>query len=70
MDDGIARMGEVVFSRPGLNELKALGLGSCIGLCVYDPVTKNASLAHIMLPEARTPDTHEKGKYADTAVPL
>ncbi|MCX6343712.1 MAG: chemotaxis protein CheD [Armatimonadetes bacterium] len=69
MDDGIARMGEVVFSGPNLPELRALGLGSCIGLCAFDPSTKLACLAHIVLPQARTKDTDEAGKYADTAIP-
>ena len=69
MDDGIARMGEVVFTRPGLPELKALGLGSCIGLCLFDPHLKLGCMAHIVLPNAKTPDTPEVGKYADTAVP-
>ncbi|MCE5315126.1 MAG: chemotaxis protein CheD [Armatimonadota bacterium] len=69
MDDGIARMGEVVFSRPGLTELRALGLGSCIGLCVFDPQLKLACMAHVVLPQAKSPDTPEPGKYADTAVP-
>jgi len=69
LDDGIARMGEVVFSRPGLSELKALGLGSCIGLCAFDPVLKLGCIAHIVLPQAKSPDTPDIGKYADTAVP-
>ncbi|MHB9036500.1 MAG: chemotaxis protein CheD [Armatimonadota bacterium] len=69
MDDGIARMGEVVFSRPGQSELRALGLGSCIGLCVFDPHLKLGCMAHIVLPLAKTPDTPDLGKYADTAVP-
>ena len=69
MDDGIARMGEVVFSTPELTTLRALGLGSCIGLCLFDPVIKLGCLVHIMLPHARDMGTPEVGKYADTAVP-
>lgn len=61
-------MGEVVFTRPDLSELKALGLGSCIGLCVFDPHIKVGCMAHIVLPEAKSGST-EVGKYADTAVP-
>lgn len=61
-------MGEVVFTRPDLSELKALGLGSCIGLCVFDPHIKVGCMAHIVLPEAKAGST-EVGKYADTAVP-
>lgn len=62
-------MGEVVFSSDGLTTLRALGLGSCIGFCAMDPKTKIGCIAHIMLPEAKSPDTPEFGKYADTAVP-
>ncbi len=69
MDDGIARMGEIVYSSPGHPLLRALGLGSCIGLCAYDPVMKLAGLAHIMLPESRIGKGNDVGKYADTAVP-
>ncbi|MCL5104556.1 MAG: chemotaxis protein CheD [Armatimonadetes bacterium] len=69
MDDGIARMGQVVFSGPNLTELRALGLGSCIGLCVYDPGVKLGCVAHIVLPEAKLANTPDVGKYADTALP-
>ncbi|RLI82277.1 chemotaxis protein CheD [Archaeoglobales archaeon] len=30
--------------------LKAIGLGSCVGVAFYDPVLKIGGLAHIMLP--------------------
>ncbi len=30
--------------------LTTLGLGSCIGICLYDKQAKIAGLAHIMLP--------------------
>lgn len=69
MDDGIARMGEVVFTSPSLPEIRALGLGSCIGLCVYDPVARLACIAHIMLPETNRSSGGQPGKYADSAVP-
>lgn len=69
VDDGIARMGEIVYSSAQTPLLRALGLGSCIGLCVFDPATKLAAIAHIMLPESRNKDNPELGKYADTAIP-
>ena len=68
MNDGIAKMGEVVFSGPELTALRALGLGSCIGLCVLDPMRKHGCLAHIMLPESRSTEVPQPGKFADTAV--
>lgn len=33
------------------NTLTTLGLGSCIGLTLYDPVTKIGGLVHYMLPD-------------------
>ncbi|MBQ7155343.1 MAG: chemotaxis protein CheD [Synergistaceae bacterium] len=50
--------------------LITLGLGSCIGLVVYDTAAKVAGMAHIMLPNSRGLMGSEKvGKFADTAVP-
>jgi len=51
--------------------LKTTGLGSCVGLTLYDPGLKLAGMAHIMLPSS---DIAREGqlniaKYADTAVP-
>lgn len=69
MEDGIARMGDVIVSHSGLTLLRALGLGSCIAMCVYDPISKIGSMTHIMLPRARTDKPSQPGKFADTAVP-
>ena len=50
--------------------LITLGLGSCIGLVIFDSVAKVVGMAHIMLPDSRGSKTIEKvGKFADTAVP-
>ena len=65
---GMADM--VVVSAPEM--LITLGLGSCIGLVLYDQTAKVAGMAHIMLPDSRgaSPKALEKpGKFADTAVP-
>ena len=32
--------------------LTTLGLGSCIGLTLYDPVTKIGGMVHYMLPDS------------------
>ena len=51
--------------------LVTLGLGSCIGLVIYDQASKTAGLVHIMLPDSReAKDLPKPGKFADTAVPL
>lgn len=51
---------------PGV--LTTLGLGSCIGIALYDPSTKIAGLAHIMLPDStQIKNNSNVAKFADTA---
>jgi chemotaxis protein CheD len=51
--------------------LKTTGLGSCIGVIVYEPGAKVAGMAHVMLPSSElTKGTSVNlAKYADTAIP-
>ena len=42
-------------------------LGSCVGIAVWDRVTKLGGLAHVVLPDSRGA-TSLPGKFADTAV--
>lgn len=53
------------------DSLTTLGLGSCVGICLYDPVTKISGMAHIMLPDS-TQISRDKNpaKYADTGIVL
>lgn len=47
------------------------GLGSCVGIALYDPQTKIGGLAHIMLPDStQARATDNKAKFADTALPV
>lgn len=47
------------------------GLGSCIGIAVYDSTTKVGGLAHIMLPDSKQARSSDNpAKFADTAIPL
>jgi len=58
----------IVITAP--DTLVTLGLGSCIGLVIFDSVAKVAGMAHIMLPESREGAPVDKpGKFANTAVP-
>lgn len=51
------------------DKLATLGLGSCIGLVLYDPVIKIAGMVHIMLPCAAAGTTvANRFKFADTAI--
>jgi chemotaxis protein CheD len=44
-------------------------LGSCVGVCLYDPGSMIGGLCHIMLPTYKDASRLYK-KYADTAIPL
>jgi len=56
-----------VVKHPGA--LTTLGLGSCIGICLYDPSTKVIGMAHIMLPSSKTiKNNSNTAKFADTAM--
>ena len=47
------------------------GLGSCVGICLYDGVNKIAGLAHIVLPTCKkVGGAMQPYRYADTAIPL
>ncbi len=51
--------------------LISYGLGSCVGIALYDSVTKVGGLAHIMLPDSTQARSSENpAKFADTALPL
>lgn len=43
-------------------------LGSCIGICLYDPNVKLAAMIHIMLPQAPQIGVDNLFKYADTGI--
>ncbi|WP_168122231.1 chemotaxis protein CheD [Paenibacillus sp. HB172176] len=51
--------------------LKTTGLGSCVGLTLFDPRSKIAGMAHVMLPssEIARESSFNTAKYADTAIP-
>lgn len=50
--------------------LMTAGLGSCIGICIHDPVEKVGGMAHIMLPTSSGKPGENLSKYANTAVEL
>jgi chemotaxis protein CheD len=52
-------------------KIATLGLGSCIGICIYDRVIKVGGMVHIMLPDSEIAhDKVNEAKFANTAVPL
>ena len=69
-------MGEVI--KVGMADLKVcqypdslttLGLGSCVGVALYDSRTKVTGLAHIMLPDSTAIKNNSNiAKFADTGI--
>jgi chemotaxis protein CheD len=55
--------------RVGSFPMMTIGLGSCIGLTIYDETLRVGAMVHIMLPDSAG-RTDRPGKYADTAIPL
>lgn len=53
------------------DRLRTTGLGSCVGVVLYDPMKQLAGMAHVMLPDSTLGKISETvvGKYADTALP-
>ena len=51
------------------NGVTTLGLGSCVGIALRDPVTKVGGLAHIMLPDSTAIRQNSSiPKFADTGI--
>ncbi|MDQ0214278.1 chemotaxis protein CheD [Oikeobacillus pervagus] len=53
------------------NTIRTSGLGSCVGVVIYDERIRLAGLAHVMLPDSNLAKGKEinKAKFADTAIP-
>ncbi|MFZ5648358.1 MAG: chemotaxis protein CheD [Bacillota bacterium] len=53
------------------NRLITLGLGSCVGVSLYDPVRKLGGLLHVMLPDSKQfNNVNKPAKFADLGIPL
>lgn len=73
------RMGEIgMLIRVGIGEMAGVkapdtirtsGLGSCVGIVLYEERSKFAAMGHIMLPDSTVSrNARNRAKYADTAV--
>ena len=50
-------------------KLTTLGLGSCVGIALYDVKTKVVGLAHAMLPDSTQARNRENvAKFVDTSI--
>lgn len=53
------------------DQVITLGLGSCIGVTLFDPSSKIGGMVHIMLPDSsQFQNKSNPAKYADLGIPL
>ena len=52
----------------GEGMLITYALGSCVGICLYDPLIRLAALVHVMLPLNMETNRKSPLKYADTGI--
>lgn len=52
----------------GEGMLITYALGSCLGICLYDPLIRLAALVHVMLPLNMETNRKSPLKYADTGI--
>lgn len=51
------------------NSLTTLGLGSCVGIVLYDSTVKVAGMVHVMLPDStKIRNNENSAKFADTGI--
>ncbi len=51
--------------------ITTLGLGSCVGVALYDKAAKVAGLVHVMLPDStKVRQNQNRAKFADTGIDL
>ena len=51
--------------------LVCIGLGSCVGIALYDPIKKIGGMVHILLPISQnSKDSTSPTKFADTGIPF
>lgn len=69
MEELFVNMGQICsFKTQGI--LTTVGLGSCVGVTMYDGTAKVGVMGHIFLPQSRPNDPGaQPGKYADTGIP-
>lgn len=49
--------------------ITTLGLGSCVGIAIRDPILKVGGLAHVMLPDSKLIENNSnRYKFADTGI--
>jgi len=65
-------IGEMVATTDPADILVAYGLGSCVAVCLFDPLARVGGMLHALLPNPTWNDsaTHKPTKFVDLGVPL
>lgn len=63
-------LGEIQVSKSMGDVLVAFGLGSCLGIGMYDPVLRLGGLLHAVLPTNNKKSDDSPAKYVDTGISL
>ena len=65
----VVGLGDIKISNNSQDILVVYGLGSCVGIGVYDPITHVAGLLHAVLPENKNGRDGKVEKYVDSGIP-
>lgn len=69
----VVGVGDMAVSNNTNVTLSTYALGSCVGICAYDPVSKSSGLLHLMLPESKLSAekaASQPAMFADTGMPM
>jgi chemotaxis protein CheD len=69
----VVGIGEMGVSKHPDGVIVTHALGSCVAVCIWDPVAGVAGLLHILLPDSKiNPEraAQQPGAFADTGIPL
>ncbi len=67
----ILGLGQLRATRDEKMVLTSLGLGSCVAICAYDPISKVGGMAHAVLPRSSDGRSNEPNpKFVDCAIPM
>ncbi len=69
----VVGIGELAVSKQAADLIVTHALGSCVAVCLFDPVAHVAGLIHILLPESRINPARaleQPAAFADTGIPL
>lgn len=69
----VVGVGDLVVSQAPGETIVTYGLGSCLGITIFDPVAGVGGMLHAMLPTARIDPEGGRGnpaRYLDTGIPL